>query len=415
MVEPLFLRFFLCFWGCLIGIQYTAAYTALSEESLRALPDPGNDFDITSGAILSPILRPRVSGSDGSTYVRNHIVDFFKTSLPKWDISFQNSTSKTPATGNQDIPFVNIIATRDPPWTIPGEVSRLALVAHYDSKLTPSGFIGATDSAAPCAMIMHVARSIDEGLTKKWEKIQTEGLGLEGEGIEDHQGVQILFLDGEEAFVSWTATDSLYGARSLAADWETSVHPALSTYHTPLSSISLFVLLDLLGAKGPSVPSYFKTTHWAYKNMAYLESRLRSLKLFESSPNYPRGNSPSVEKSYKKSTKNSPEARWREPAFLTEMDKKDGDRWLGGLIEDDHLPFMDRGVEILHLIPTPFPRVWHEMTDDGDHLDPATVSDWAKLTLAFVGEWMDLEGFLEKRAIRSSQQEKKRDTRKMEL
>ena len=410
MAKSSFLPNLLHIWGCLVWIRYAVAYKALNEDSLRALPDPRNDFDVKNGAILSPILRPRVSGSDGSTYVRNHIVDWFKTSLPKWDISFQNSTSKTPATGDQDIPFINIIATRDPPWTTPGEVSRLTLAAHYDSKLTPTNFIGATDSAAPCAMIMHVARSIDEGLTRKWEHIQSEGLGLEGEGIEDHQGVQILFLDGEEAFVSWTATDSLYGARSLAADWETSIHPALSTYHTPLSSISLFILLDLLGSKNPTVPSYFKTTHWAYKNMAGLENRLRDLKLFESSPNYPRA------ESSKRSTKNPPEARWREPAFLTEMDKKDSDRWLGGLIEDDHLPFMDRGVEILHLIPTPFPRVWHEMSDDGDHLDIATVRDWAKLTTAFVGEWMDLEGFLEKKTTRNSQKEKtKKDTRKTEL
>ena len=408
------LLLFLRLWGYLTWTEHAVAYTPLSEETLRALPDPGNDFDINSGAILSPILRPRVSGSDGSTYVQNHIVDFFMTSLPKWDISFQNSTSKTPATGNQDIPFINIIATRDPPWTTPGEVSRLALVAHYDSKLTPHGFIGATDSAAPCAMIMHVARSVDAGLTKKWEKIQAEGLGIEGEGIEDHQGLQLIFLDGEEAFVSWTATDSLYGARSLAADWETSTHPALSTYHTPLSSISLFVLLDLLGAKSPTVPSYFKTTHWAYKKMANLESRLRSLKLFESSPNHPKRRSKSG-KGSSNLDESSPEARWREPAFLTEMNKKDGDRWLGGMIEDDHLPFMNRGVEILHLIPTPFPRVWHEMTDDGDHLDSATVSDWAKLTTAFVGEWMDLEGFVDTKAARRLHREDIKDTRKTEL
>lgn len=62
---------------------------------------------------------------------------------------------------------------------------------------------------------------------------------------------------------------------------------------------------------------------------------------------------------------------------------------------DDHVPFMARGVEILHLIPTPFPRVWHELDDDGEHLDLDTVEDWALLTTAFVAEWMDLEGFFD--------------------
>ena len=97
----------------------------------------------------------------------------------------------------------------DPPGTQVGEVGRLALVAHYDSKITPAGFIGATDSAAPCAMLMHAARSIDEALTKKWEAMAADGM----EELEEQKGVQIIFLDGEEAFLSWTDTDSLYGAR----------------------------------------------------------------------------------------------------------------------------------------------------------------------------------------------------------
>ena len=32
-----------------------------------------------------------------------------------------------------------------------------------------------------------------------------------------------------------------------------------------------------------------------------------------------------------------------------------------GFIEDDHLPFMQRGVSILHVIAHPFPRVWHTL------------------------------------------------------
>lgn len=54
---------------------------------------------------------------------------------------------------------------------------------------------------------------------------------------------------------------------------------------------------------------------------------------------------------------------------------------------------MARGIEVLHIIPSPFPTVWHTMNDDGAHLDGDTVQDWAKMVTAFVGEWMDLEGF----------------------
>ena len=186
-----------------------SAYTQLSDETLNNLPSGGADFDIKTGSILAPILIPRVPGTPGSTAVQQHFVDWFATNLPKWTVEFQNSTSTTPATGDKQVPFANIIITRDPPWAQPGDVGRLALVAHYDSKLTPPGFIGATDSAAPCAMIMHAARSVDDALTRKWEEMVVEG----AIGLEEEKGVQILLLDGEEAFVSWTNTDSLYGAR----------------------------------------------------------------------------------------------------------------------------------------------------------------------------------------------------------
>lgn len=66
-----------------------------------------------------------------------------------------------------------------------------------------------------------------------------------------------------------------------------------------------------------------------------------------------------------------------------------------GYVEDDHVPFLARGVEILHVIPLPFPSVWHTINDDGEHLDTDTVDDWAKIVTAFVAEWMDLEGYFD--------------------
>lgn len=120
------------------------------------------------------------------------------------------------------------------------------------------------------------------------------------------------------------------------------MNPAASTYRTPIDSIDLFLLLDLLGSAYPRVPSYFKTTHWAYQRMAEVEARLRSLHQFKSSPNHP-------------SKRASSDHQTRdEPMFLTEAAKSDGDRWYGGMIEDDHIPFQQRGVDILHMIPAPF-------------------------------------------------------------
>ncbi|MCJ1470513.1 hypothetical protein MMC07_009159 [Pseudocyphellaria aurata] len=386
-----------------------SAYSTLSDDSLHAIPGPGDDFNIKTGKLLAPILRPRVPGSPGSAAVLNHFVDFFKTSLPQWQISFQNSTSKTPATGDRQIPFVNMIAARDPPWSRQGDVGRLTLVAHYDSKLSPEGFIGATDSAAPCAMLMHAARSVDDALTRKWSAMQAKGVGKDARlGVEEQQGIQIIFLDGEEAFVSWTNEDSLYGARSLAADMEGSTYAALSTYKNAISSISLFVLLDLLGAKNPRVPSYFPTTHWAYRHMATLEKRFRSLSLFKSASNHPSKVKPVKASSSKapksastakpkggKKSRKPPKVSRQDTPFLPDSDKQGKNFYPLGMVQDDHIPFLARGVEVLHIIPTPFPREWHHMTDNGENLDLDACADWAILVTAFVGEWMGLDGYFE--------------------
>ena len=363
-------------------LRQTLAYTTLSDASLQSIPHPASTFDISTGELLAPILQLRVPGTPGSTAVQHHFAGFFRNQLPDWKLSFQNSSFTTPVSKGQQVPFVNIIATRDPPWVEnEGEVGRLALVAHYDSKLTPKGFIGAIDSAAPCAMLLHAAKSIDAALTRKWESMAAAGAS--SDDLEEHQGIQILLLDGEEAFSRWSEDDSVYGSRALAEEWESTMYPAGTTYGSPIRSIDLFVLLDLLGSKDPRVPSYFKTTHWAYQHMANLEQRLRKVGMMKSSPNHP-------------SKRVAGEAKRDEPTFLPEAAKQDTDPWLGGAIDDDHRPFQQRGVEILHVIPPPpFPSVWHNIEDDGEHLDMDTTEDWAVLTAAFACEWLELEGFME--------------------
>lgn len=154
--------------------------------------------------------------------------------------------------------------------------------------------------------------------------------------------------------------------RALAEAWESTRYEAGSAFATPLDAISLFVLLDLLGAPEPRVPSYFSETHWAYQNLAKIEGRLRKLGVLETRP---------------------------KRNFLPEGGKEPK-QFMRGFVQDDHVPFMQRGVDVLHIIPTPFPSVWHTMDDDGAHLDVPTIRDWARIMTAFVAEWMDLEGHL---------------------
>src|SRR6201992_1227254 len=201
------MSFFHSLLSLLLTVASVFAYTPLSNTSLLNLPSPGNDFDIRNGAILAPILRPRGPGTPAIEQLRQHFVNFFQKNMPSWRISYQNSTQNTAL--RKRIFFSNLIMSRDPPWAKPGDVGRLTLVAHYDSKISPKGFIGATDSAAPCAMMMHAARSIDEALTKKWAAMQAAGKTTQ----QTEKGVQLIFLDGEEAFIEWSDSDSVYGAR----------------------------------------------------------------------------------------------------------------------------------------------------------------------------------------------------------
>ncbi len=115
----------------------------------------------------------------------------------------------------------------------------------------------------------------------------------------------------------------LFTLRHLAQLWEGEMHPAASLRANNLSSIDLFVLFDLLGTPSPRIPSYFPTTHWAYTAMSKVEKHLRSQGLLATSKN----------------------ENW-----LAEPEVYDTSGYKGG-IEDDHIPFLYRGVEILHIIP----------------------------------------------------------------
>lgn len=78
-----------------------------------------------------------------------------------WEVNEDRFQSWTPY---GQMPFTNIIATLNP-----GAKRRLVLACHYDSKYFPSqwyglDFLGATDSAVPCSMLLEMARALDKEL-----------------------------------------------------------------------------------------------------------------------------------------------------------------------------------------------------------------------------------------------------------
>lgn len=131
-----------------------------------------------------------------------------------------------------------------------------------------------------------------------------------------------------------------------------------------IDSIELLVLLDLLGSKEPSIPSYFSTTDWLFRELISSEERLR-----QSNSLYPA---------------DFQSANTRRSFF------RSGAVQFGG-IEDDHLPFLANGVPILHVIPSPFPPVWHTLKDDASALDWPTDYAWAMILRLFTAEYLGLD------------------------
>lgn len=64
---------------------------------------------------------------------------------------------------------------------------------------------------------------------------------------------------------------------------------------------------------------------------------------------------------------------------------------LGGHHQLNILCFLfSSGVQILHLIPSPFPRVWHTMKDNEENLDKPTIDNLNKIIQVFVLEYLNL-------------------------
>ncbi|XP_044023934.1 glutaminyl-peptide cyclotransferase [Siniperca chuatsi] len=332
------------FIHCTNGIPWTQeklhhqALTLTQDEVRTALSH--TDLEQMWQRDLRPLLVTRYPGSAGSQAVQEHIKTTLGSLGARWEVTEDKFVSQTPY---GLLPFTNLIATLNP-----SAKRRLVLACHYDSKYYPPQwhgreFQGATDSAAPCAMMLELARALDEEL--KAQKSASPDLTL-----------QLLFFDGEEALFQWTSTDSLYGSRHLAQKMETTPHPAGATDTNQLHGIDLFMLLDLIGAPSPHFGNQFPSTmHWLSR-LQSIEKRLHSMNQLVDHPN-------------------SVQYFWPNHPV--------------GQIQDDHIPFLNRGVRILHLIPSPFPSVWHTFDDNEQNLDRSTIQNLNKILQVFVLEYLN--------------------------
>uniref|UniRef100_A0A8D2LIP9 Glutaminyl-peptide cyclotransferase n=1 Tax=Varanus komodoensis TaxID=61221 RepID=A0A8D2LIP9_VARKO len=289
---------------------------------------------------LQPMLIERYPGSPGNQRVRQFITERMHSLAASWHVELDSFKAQAP---HGPVDFANVVATLDPAATW-----RLVLACHYDSKYFPhdrhgQAFVGASDSAVPCAMLLELVTALDRELLEAKDSCRPEPDGVT---------LQLLFFDGEEAFKDWSATDSLYGSRHLAERLATSLH---RSGLTELQAISLFVLLDLLGARQPMFQNHFpETANW-FQRLLGIEKRLHRLGLLQSHPQ---------EQLY-----------FQRDSFYSH-------------VEDDHVPFLRKGVPILHLIATPFPEVWHTMRDTEENLHPPTVENLCRILAAFLAEYL---------------------------
>ncbi|XP_077579430.1 glutaminyl-peptide cyclotransferase-like a [Stigmatopora nigra] len=314
-------------------------YTGKKMQHLVSLVDVDRLWD----AHLMPILIERLPGTNGSLAVQKHITSTLSLLSAGWNVDLDSFTDTTPR-GN--VTFTNIVAILDP--LAP---RRLMLTCHYDSKALPVDkrapgivFLGASDSAVPCAMILELVTALDNQLKSFKQKKPPVTL-------------QLVFFDGEEAFVEWTATDSLYGSRHLAERMAATPHPNNNLHTTLLETVDLFVLLDLLGPPDPTIVNHFDNTAMWFNQLMAAEKRLDQHNLLTSH---------SLTKKY----------------FTKDLSY--------GMVEDDHIPFLRRGVPVLHIIPTPFPSVWHTMVDIEENMHRPTVENLTKILALFLSQYFGL-------------------------
>ncbi|CRK93428.1 CLUMA_CG006964, isoform A [Clunio marinus] len=304
----------------------------VSQSKLSYLAEMGDLYHFNE--VLEKILIPRVVGTETHEEVKDYIIA--KLRELNWSVETDEFYDDTPIF--KDLKFTNIVGKLNP------KAERfLMLACHYDSKYFKNEkFLGATDSAVPCAMLINIAKVMSDYFTKMKSK--------------EDVSIMLVFFDGEEAFNQWTATDSIYGSRHLAEKWEDEKF---------LHRIDLMVLLDLLGSPDPTFYSFFKETENWYARMASTEEKLDNQNLLER---------------YQSSG-----TTIRQPTRYFQSNS------LRTVIEDDHIPFLNRGVPILHLIPVPFPEVWHKMNDNIDAIDVTTVENINKILRIFIAEYLHID------------------------
>lgn len=221
-------------------------------------------LSLSKSSVLLDTLVPRPVGSKNLTSLQNQYEKRFKDL--QWQVERDEFEADTPV-GRKS--FRNSIFVSDP-----SKPRTIVLAAHIDSLPSLDGFVGAIDSAAPCAILLDAATALTPWLRSDQSNADTS--------------LTVILFDGEEAFVRWTSKDSIYGAKHLAELWsrpESTPKPHLRS-SSRLASINVFILYDLLGATNPSIRSFYRNTHWLFERFQLAQKRLGQAKLLQTKEDF---------------------------------------------------------------------------------------------------------------------------------
>jgi Zn-dependent M28 family amino/carboxypeptidase len=237
-------------------------------------------------------IGPRVAGTPGGERARAYITGELRKLAVKVDVhAFEADTPH----GRRRM--ANVVAV------VPGRRTDVILLGgHYDTKdFKEFRFVGANDGGSSAALLLELTRRLAAARREYtyW----------------------VVWFDGEEAFVSWTETDSLYGSRRLAADLARSGRLPRA-----------MVLVDMIGDRDLGILRDTYSTPWLRDIIWASAARLGHARHF----------------------------------LGAEMG-----------VEDDHAPFLRAGVPAVLLIDFDFPP-WHTADDTLDKVSAqslATVGD----------------------------------------
>ncbi len=240
-------------------------------------------------------IGPRPAGSAGSAQARAYITG----ELKKWGVEARVQSFDA-ATPHGRLKMANVIAV------IPGKRPEVIVIAgHYDTKFFREfRFVGANDGGSSAGLLLELARQLA--------------------GSKREYTCWIVFLDGEEARETWTATDSLYGSRHLAAD--------LARRHALPRAM---IVADMIGDRDLGIRREAASTGWLTDLVWASAHRLGHGRHFL-------------------------------PDALA--------------VEDDHAPFLRRGVPATLLIDFDFPP-WHTAQDTLDTISAQSLQTVGEVLL----------------------------------